>query len=446
MGRRFDSLARAIRRNGLGAQLVGGVLGSSGLKVVNLGVSITLTVFLARVLGPEGYGIYAFAFSLVTLLAIPVQVGLPILVVREVAKYHFQQRWGLMRGLLHWANRSVFVLSVGVGVAAALIAWVIFGQTAPIQLATFLWAVLLLPLIALGNLRGAALCGLHRVVQGQLPELLLRPGLHLFFAVVLALTSPLTPPCVMALHALAATLAFAVGVVLLLRALPIEIRTAAPCFDTRTWRSSLLPLSFLAGMQVINSQTDVVMLGLLTTNEEVGVYRAAVQGAQLVALPLTVVNLVLAPHISRLHAKGDRAALQWIATWSARLVLLAALPMVSIFVLSGSAILAMIFGDEYRPGYLALTILCIGQFVNSGMGSVGLLLNMTGHERQTAKGFAAAAIVNVTLNLMLIPIWGIEGAAVATATSLIIWNVLLCWQVWRKLGIMSTAIRFQYEG
>jgi O-antigen/teichoic acid export membrane protein len=74
------------------------------------------------------------------------------------------------------------------------------------------------------------------------------------------------------------------------------------------------------------------------------------------------------------------------------------------------------------------------------MGSVAFILNMTGHERDSAWGISAAAGVNVLLNLALIPSFGIEGAATATAASLAIWNIILARRVFQRTGLVSTAI------
>ena len=99
-----------------------------------------------------------------------------------------------------------------------------------------------------------------------------------------------------------------------------------------------------------------------------------------------------------------------------------------------------VFGEEYADGRIALAILCVGQLTNALVGSVGFLLNMTGNERDVAKGFAIAAIINIALNLVLIPLFGIEGAAFATAVSMMVWNVLLYRQARAKLGIDSSVM------
>jgi O-antigen/teichoic acid export membrane protein len=111
-----------------------------------------------------------------------------------------------------------------------------------------------------------------------------------------------------------------------------------------------------------------------------------------------------------------------------------------VLILFGRWILAAVFGDEYAVGATALAILAAAQLANAAAGSVGQLLSMTGHERDAARGVALSALVNVALNALLIPRWGMNGAAAASAASLITWNVLLAILVHRRLGLHSTAL------
>jgi len=110
-----------------------------------------------------------------------------------------------------------------------------------------------------------------------------------------------------------------------------------------------------------------------------------------------------------------------------------------LFVLAGRSFFVWVFGLEFAAAYAPLIILLLGEFVNSAAGSVGFLLSMTGHERETMLGIAAAATLNIALNLLLTPSWGIGGAATAAASSMILWNVLLWWITWKQLGINSLA-------
>lgn len=428
-------------KKSLRGRLVRGGVSSFTLKIGSGLLALPLAIVLARTLGPEGYGVYAFALSLVTLLAIPAQMGLPTLLVREIARYQQRREWGLLRGMLTRANQWALAISVFLGLAAAGIALSPWGFVEQHQLQTFAWALVLLPLIALGNLRGAALRGLHRVVQGLLPGLLLRPGVLLASVGAAAVLGILTPPLAMALHAAAAALAFAIGWLLLLRCLPRQVRKSRPVYDTTNWAHSLLPLSLLAGMQVLNSQTGVVMLGLLGAAQDVGLYRIAVQGATLVTFSLTAINLVIGPHIAQLYASGDRRRLQKLITRSARVALLSALPVATLFIFFGDAFLALVFGAPFQPAHAALAILCVGQLFSAATGSVALILNMTGHERDTARGVAVASGLNVLLCASLIPFFGIKGAALATSVTLVCWNLLLARLAYQRTGLYATSVR-----
>jgi len=204
-----------------------------------------------------------------------------------------------------------------------------------------------------------------------------------------------------------------------------------------------MPLTLLSGILLVNSQADIVLLGVLASPEDVGVYRVAAQAATLVIFGMHAVNLVLAPHLARACSAGDRAELQNLATWSARIVLVTAVPIAAVLIALGGPVLSLVFGDAYMAGSGALVILCLGQLTNAAAGSVGLILNMTGFEQDTVRGVALAAVINVVLNVALIPPFGIEGAAVATAVSLVTWNVVLFWKVRGRVGIVSTAWRRQ---
>ena len=437
-GSKFGRVRGMMQGDGLRAQLLRGGIGSVAVKIAATGLSFAVAVVLARMLGPEGYGVYAYAFALVSLLAIPAQFGLPSLVIRETAKAQANEDWALMRGLWRWATGMAGAISIALALAAGGIAWIFADRFTEAQFATFAWGLILIPLIALGNLRGAALRGLRRVVAGQLPESVLRPGLLVLLvlgAVWLWGGEALTPSGAMALHTAAAGAAFLIGAVMLQRARPVAVKARpAPAYNSRAWMAAALPLALLMGMQMINQHTDILMLGLFRPADEVGIYRVVVQGGTLVVFGLQAVNMVVAPQFARLHSLGDKASLQRVATLSARAGLAIALPVALAFILFGEAILGWIFGPAFAAGAIALAIIAVGQLVNAGFGSVGYLLNMTGHERDTALGVAIAAGCNIILNLILIPPLGMNGAALATALTLVIWNGLLWRDAWRRLG------------
>lgn len=431
---------------GLKGQLLRGGVGSVAVKIGSTLLSVALAVVLARALGAEGFGVYSFVFALITILAIPAQMGLPNLVVRETAKAQAENDWPLINGLWRWATLMALMMSAALIIIGALAAWIFAARLPEGGLAVFYWGLVLVPLIALGNLRGAALRGLRHVVQGQLPEFILRPA----FLVVLVLGAhfglsarALTASDAMMLHALASLAAFILGAFLLLRARPVEARAETrTATRPRAWLAAALPLGMVQGMQLVNQNVGLIALGIVASAEDVGLFRVALQGAVFVAFGLSVVGHVVGPHFAQLHANGERERLQKLVTISARANLLFAAPIALTFILFGGDILTVLFGEEFVGATLALAILTLGQLVKALCGSVEVLLIMAGHERDVLFGIGISAAANVLLTLALVPTFSIEGAAAAAAISLVVWHGVLYARVIQRMGLDSTSIGF----
>ena len=147
------------------------------LKLVSVGLAFASTAILARILGPADYGVYSYVIALVTLLTVPSEFGLPALIIRETASGMAREDYSAVQGVWVWSSRTTGIISLSL-VGLSVITILLFRQSlAGSRLETFIWALALVPLIALGDLRGAALRGLKRIVSGQLPEFLLRPGI-----------------------------------------------------------------------------------------------------------------------------------------------------------------------------------------------------------------------------------------------------------------------------
>jgi O-antigen/teichoic acid export membrane protein len=98
-----------------------------------------------------------------------------------------------------------------------------------------------------------------------------------------------------------------------------------------------------------------------------------------------------------------------------------------------------LFGQEFVAGTESLRILCIGQIINASTGSVGLILNMTGHEKYNVMSLSLGTGINLLLNLLLVPQFGLIGAAIAAATSMIVWNLCSAWHTVKQVKINPTA-------
>jgi len=435
----INSLWVRLQGDGIGAVLARGAGGAFAVSVLGAVMAFGTNVLLARLMGVTQYGVYIYALTWINLLALVSKLGMDTSLLRFVAAYNAKAEWGLFRGILNHSVLYVFIVSVFIGVTVALIIWFLEEHVGLNQAKTFWIALLLLPLLSLTALRGAALRALKHIVQSGLPDSFIRP---LLIATLASLTylytqQNLQSTQVMVFNIIGALIAFYIGTLWLLKALPIQLRHIQPVYVGREWLKVSLPLFFISGMHLILHQTDIIMIGVMLDTEQAGIYAVVSRIAGLVLFGLTAINAIVVPMISELYSTGQYQKLQKMITLAARGIFIITLVVSLSLVILGKYILGL-FGDEFVIGYIALLILLAGQTINALAGSVGFLMTMTGHQNKAAQILGVSALVNIMLNVILIFNFGVIGAAIATATSTALWNILMLGYVWHQLKFNPT--------
>ncbi len=418
---------------------------SSGINIFVLFLKLATVVLLARLMGPEQYGVYVSAFAIMTILAIPAQAGLPVLVVREIAAYMAVDHWGYAKGLLGWVWNFVFLMSFVIAGGGLLVTLLLGDQISSADQMTLAWALLLLPSLALVRIIGASLRGFHHILVGQILQDLLRPLLFLAGIAVLFLfvgMEGLSAPQVMACHALVAAVGVVAALLIQKRYQPTVFSAAQPVVEVNRWLKSVLPLSLTAGLQIVLAKTDIIMIRAFGSAEEVAFYNVALQGAAAIFFMRTAVNAVSATKMAHCHKKEDKSGLQEIVSWSARILFIAALPAFLLVCLFGKPAIALLFGAEYLPAYLALVILGFGRLARSVFGPIDTLMKMANKETLLLKVVALSIVLNVVLNGALIPVYGIYGAAAASVLSMLTVSLLLVLHARKDLQITSFVFSF----
>jgi len=421
--------------------LVKGTSGTFGLNVlVNITLFIT-SIVLARLLGATGYGTYMYAIVWATLLSVPAGMGMGRILIRNVASYQAQSAWSLISGQLRWANRVVLAASLIIVILAIVTIWLLRAHIDTETIHSLWLAVIILPATTLMRLRQSTMQGLHRVIIGQLPEALVQPLILIVLVGIsyFLLEEYINALWVIGLNVIATSMAFLVSIYLLYKIVPHKIKHAEPVYDNQTWLRSGLAMMLMTALNIINSRADILMLGAMTNSESVGIYNIAVRGGELITFLMIAVHASLGPTIAKLYTNKDIERLQRVITKSTRIVFSLSLPVGLGLIFFGYWFL-LIFGPDFTQGKYALAILSAGQIFNVFMGPVALILIMTHHERDAAIGLGISAILNITLNALLIPQWGLEGAATATAVSMVLWNILMAMMIYRKIRIYSVAI------
>lgn len=438
-------MGQRLARSDLGDTLLRGALGVFTINAAGAALAFGTQVLLARVMGAGHFGVYVYVLSWVTILVLVGKMGMDEALLRFVAAYTARKEWDALSGVLRFVALLVLTASILLGGAGAIAVWILEERLSS-ELAWTLWiGFALLPVMALTYLRQAALRALGRAASALMPDQILRPLLLAGLVVVafFGLGRQVDGATAMVLNLGAATVAFLVGVVWLARSLPANAKGARPVYQARQWVVVALPLFLISGMHIVHNQTDILMIGSLLGTREAGIYAAATRIATLVLAGLIAVNTIVAPMISRLYATDRIDELQRIVSQAARRILFVSLPVGLALAVLGRWVLSF-FGAEFVEGSAALVILIGGQLINALAGSVGFLMMMTGHEREAASIMTVSVVLNVGLNAVLIPVFGMEGAAFATALTTALWNILMLLYVQRRLGINSTAFRLSW--
>jgi O-antigen/teichoic acid export membrane protein len=409
------------------AALKWGTMGTLLLFAFNTVFALVLSALLVKLLKAEGFGTYSLALALTNLIAIPLQFGLPRLLVREIAKYQATRDWGLLKGLLFVANQVTLIFA---GITLAIgIPFYLWGDLADssVELQTTPWALLLLPFLLLSSLRQATLRGLKRVVIGQLPEKIVQPIALLICLFFMSIMLTPSPSLAMALTCFSTLVAFGVGHFLLQASIPREVKNAKREYQLKTWFGSLLPMSLTSLVAMIGSRSDLLILDAFSANKEVDVafFRVAAGVSALVSIGLVATNSSLAPQVASLYRLNRIQELRALLLKSFWISAGSAIPIACAFAVVGKPLLVFVYDSEFANAYVPLLILCIGQLVSAIAGPVTLVLNMTGNERLVLLVVSATAILGICGNVVLSQRYGAMGTAISSSAAMSLSNIFL---------------------
>jgi O-antigen/teichoic acid export membrane protein len=437
----LETLWQKLQQPSVIPTLIRGASAALIIQTLGAGANYALQIGLARWMGATEYGTYDYVITLSTVLALLSGLGLSGAVLRFVPEYTVKQDWARLRGLLlsSWWQTVIAGL-VTATIAMIVIEWWNRSVAFSDLRLPLLLGVWLIPLLALLKLQLEMSRSIRQIALAYAPSLVIYPLALMLAALVWMKTQPpLTSITTIILSGFTLLFVLIGQQWLFHQALLPSVQRSRPVFGLKQWLLVSLPLLFVDGSLIALNQTDTLMIGAFLGTRDVGVYGAAFKTATWVSFILASVNAIAAPMFGTLYAQGDRQALQRLVSTIARWMFYPALFVtVGLFIFSEP--LLSLFGSEFVVAKWSLLALSLGQLVNVGAGSVGYLLMMTGHHNHCAFVFACSALINVGLNLIGIPILGTLGAAIATALSMMLWNLWLNRLVVKYLGIDPSIV------
>ncbi|MCP1188538.1 MATE family efflux transporter [Priestia flexa] len=367
-------------------------------KVASVAFTMLFSLVCTRLYGAEVFGQYTFAFSIVTLLSIFAKAGFDNGLVYYIPKYGNK-----------YISLSLFLSSI-ISAVVIIISMFFIEDTFVKWMIPLIWFSAL-EQIFFGIYRTTDRIKQYFFINGFL-ALILRIALAVVFYFVFEPT------------------AFYVGVAVYLSFVfsnIIYIYSNLNRIKRINYEPTFVKYSFslvlAAVMSVAIDRIDTIMLGQMIDMKTVGIFQISTQIATFMTMILIIFDTAFAPQISKLYHSGQHEKLREMYVKCTRLLGLIALAAL-LFLVTFSDFILSIFGQEFPEGQMVLILKLLGQFINVAVGSVWLMLSMTGRPKFHIYGNLLACSLNIGLNFLLIPHYGMNGAAFASMIAIMVTNII----------------------
>ncbi|HVA01745.1 MAG TPA: flippase [Terriglobia bacterium] len=417
MPRPFPDPAFSERKKDVRRLAAGASIALAG-KLIGRGVRLVGDVVLAHILGPATFGLYAIGWTLARIATVLAPLGLDAGVIRFASPYRNQDlaRFkGAVTQSLQYSTLSGLLLGIAFYLLTPWLALSVFHQATLI--AVFRCFAFGFPLMTCLKVASAATRVSQRMKFSAYAEEIGQPAAALALILVFYLFGYRLGG---ALAAFVLSFGFAsiLAIYYIGKLFPEIISKAIrPVFAGKHLLSFSLPASVSVMFGILLIWVDRLFVGYYRPAAEVGIYHAASQLSIALAVILSAFGAIVTPMIAELYHRGKESRLEELFRVSTKWSLYLSIPPFLVMCFVPQQAVAVIFGNAYIAGWAVLPILGAGQLLNSGTGPVGALLVMTGHQNQLSVLSGAMFLANIGCAVLLVPRFGIWGAALGTAAT-----------------------------
>ena len=426
--------------NTINRRLISGGSWAFSGKVLTVFTALAVNALLARLLTPESLGAYFLTLSLVTISVSVAQFGLNLAVVRFVAE-------SIVKGQLSRAAKSVKIVFIFGAIGAVIVAFILIsgvGNWLAMEVFNSVliksvigFAALWIVVMTFQNLSAETFRGFNDIRCATIFGGLLTGVLSALLFTSLWMFKHDSNLIQVILLSITAGIINALIALFLLRLRYNRIKGRDNSLTGKDVLVVAWPLWLSSLTILVLAQVDLWILGIFISQQDVAVYGAAVRMVILISMPLLIVNAVIPPIITEMHATGNRKQLEKTLRKTTTIAAIPALIVVLLFILFGSSILSFIYGDYYKLGSTALMVLSIGKLVDVVSGSCGFALAMTGHQKTIMLISIVCCLFVIGVSILLVKPYGLVGVASASAAGTILWNFLALFAVKKKINIWT---------
>jgi len=419
-----DNIIVSNPRSGDIARLAKGAGVSASGKMVGRGLNFLVQLILARILGPEAFGLYAIGWTIIRIVSIIGPLGLDSGVIRFGAKYWREDQVNF---------RRVFFLSIGISLASGLlIGSALFLSASFLSTQVFhkpgLESVVrgfafAIPLVTTLRVMAAATSISQRMQYATYSEEISQPSMELMLVLVFLYLFHWNLEGAVLAGVISFGVALALATYYLVRIYPGKLFYPDSGMPTRQAHLQLdiilfsIPTAFAAFFGTYISWADRLLVGFFRSEAETGVYTTISLVSSIFVIILSGIKVIFSPMIADLYHRGEIKRVEEIFRFSTKWALYVSTPLLLVILFASRELLTLAFGAQYSSGSLALIFLALAQIIHIGTGAIDTLLIMTGRQKSWLVISGIMLGLNILVNSILIPAYGLIGAALGTAAT-----------------------------
>lgn len=423
-----------IKNNHL-KEIVKGASSSFMVKVVSAVVSLIFYMYLGRVLGADGAGMFFLTLTIITIASVVARFGLENTLLKLVSRGVSQNKWGIVYTAYLKSFKLVLIVSI-------LVSGVIYTASSEISMLVFstndkalyieLAAISVTPL-ALSGLHAQAIQALKKIFYSSIILNLLIPLIALAVAWIFVVDYGVLGA--ISSYVFAIFVVFLISILVWVNLIKNQKRDSSSVSNKEIY-TSCIPLFWVSLLQMVINWFSYMALGVSASEADVGVFGMCIRVVTLFGFFLMAINSISAPKIAAMYKSNSINEIEVMCRSSSTLLLYSTLPLfIGVYMWADNILL--LFGPEFSGNGLILRVLIVGQFVNIITGSVGILLAMTGHEKVMRNNLALTATLCVVLNVIFVPIYGLLGAAISFSLSMAAQNIFMAYKAKSIVNIIT---------
>jgi len=437
---------KMTKKNGdnlsLGAR--GGAI-AFALKIANTGLAFINQIILARFLGASGVGEVVLAISVYKIFSQIAKFGMEETMMRFVPLYIDGKDNGRLKGAIFFAIKFSLLISAVLALLTVFlsrfIAVDIFHSAILLKIVPVV--ALAIPAAVVRDVIAGILKGYKDTYNALLPENLISPFCRILVFLLLMLIE-ISPLYAIIAFVSGEIVSAALSVFFLSRRLT-PLKSAVAEYESRKILEVAYTIIFASVGLYLYTQTDIWVLGIFTTTSIVGIYGVASKLVLLLYFPMYAFASIIPPLMSSSFASGNYKELERITRESSRWMLSMAMPLILVLILEGKLVLRYFYGTEFETGYSVLVILTSVHLINTAAGLVGIFLQMTGQHKVYMKINILFGVLNVILNVLLVPHFGMVGAAAATFLCIAMLVIVSSAVIYKRFNIVTLAERLRFD-